>query len=115
MECLTQAAEHMSPGYSSLQGSGCRAGDSTVWHTGPDYQKCMDDYDVVFKGSRNCLERPEKEYRVQYIVSQTEVFFHAFGIRLLSESQNQGQRLVTTTPVSPVSRQAWMLPFWWGI
>ena len=28
--------------------------DGTVWHTGPDYQKCMDDYDVVFKKSRHC-------------------------------------------------------------
>lgn len=87
--------------------------DGTVWHTGPDYQKCMDDYDVVFKSPGIVLERPEKEYKCS-ILSQTEVFSSAFGIRL-SESREPRAR-VRSRPscITCLSRRAWM-PFWWGI
>ena len=56
--------------------------DGTVWHTGPDYQKCMDDYDVVFKSPGIVLERPENEYRCS-ILSQTEVFFQCFRDQII--------------------------------
>lgn len=87
--------------------------DGTVWHTGPDYQKCMDDYDVVFKSPGIVLERPENEYRCS-ILSQTEVFSSVSGIRL-SESQEPRAR-VRSRPfcIICLSRRAWM-PFWWAI
>ena len=64
--------------------------DGTVWHTGPDYQKCMDDYDVVFKSPGIVLERPENEYRCS-ILSQTEVFFPVFPGSDYRNHRNQGQ------------------------
>ena len=45
---------------------------------GPDYQKCLDDFDVVFKSPGIVLERDIHDYRCE-IVSQTELFFRRFG------------------------------------
>ena len=41
------------------------------WTAGEDYQKCLNDYDVVFKSPGVVLEKPVKEYTSQ-ILSQTE-------------------------------------------
>lgn len=48
-----------------------------MWITGPDYQKCLDNYDIVFKSPGIVLERPIEEHSYR-IVSQTEVFFQCF-------------------------------------
>lgn len=69
--------------------------DGTVWHTGPDYQKCMDDYDVVFKSPGIVLERPEKEYKCS-ILSQTEVFFQCFRDQIIGITGTKGKSTVTT-------------------
>lgn len=69
--------------------------DGTVWHTGPDYQKCMDDYDVVFKSPGIVLERPENEYRCS-ILSQTEVFFQCFRDQVIGITGTKGKSTVTT-------------------
>lgn len=69
--------------------------DGTVWHTGPDYQKCMDDYDVVFKSPGIVLERPENEYRCS-ILSQTEVFFRCFRDQIIGITGTKGKSTVTT-------------------
>ena len=69
--------------------------DGTVWHTGPDYQKCMDDYDVVFKSPGIVLERPENEYRCS-ILSQTEVFFQCFRDQIIGITGTKGKSTVTT-------------------
>lgn len=69
--------------------------DGTVWHTGPDYQKCMDDYDVVFKSPGIVLERPAGEYKCS-ILSQTEVFFQCFRDRIIGITGTKGKSTVTT-------------------
>ena len=69
--------------------------DGTVWHTGPDYQKCMDDYDVVFKSPGIVLERPENEYRCS-ILSQTEVFFQCFRDQIIGITGTKGKSTDTT-------------------
>lgn len=69
--------------------------DGTVWYTGPDYQKCMDDYDVVFKSPGIVLERPENEYRCS-ILSQTEVFFQCFRDQIIGITGTKGKSTVTT-------------------
>lgn len=69
--------------------------DGTVWHTDPDYQKCMDDYDVVFKSPGIVLERPENEYRCS-ILSQTEVFFQCFRDQIIGITGTKGKSTVTT-------------------
>ena len=69
--------------------------DGTGWHTGPDYQKCMDDYDVVFKSPGIVLERPENEYRCS-ILSQTEVFFQCFRDQIIGITGTKGKSTVTT-------------------
>ena len=69
--------------------------DGTVWHTGPDYQKCMDDYDVVFKSPGIVLERPENEYRCS-ILSQTEEFFQCFRDQIIGITGTKGKSTVTT-------------------
>jgi len=69
--------------------------DGTVWHTGPDYQKCMDDYDVVFKSPGIVLERPAGEYKCS-ILSQTEVFFQCFRDQIIGITGTKGKSTVTT-------------------
>ena len=47
------------------------------WIAGPDYQKCLNEYDVVFKSPGVVLEKPVQSYSSQ-ILSQTELFFQCF-------------------------------------
>lgn len=78
-----------------LKAPAARPEDGTVWHTGPDYQKCMDDYDVVFKSPGIVLERPAEEYRCS-ILSQTEVFFQCFRDQIIGITGTKGKSTVTT-------------------
>ena len=52
------------------------------WISGPDYQSCLNDYDVVFKSPGVVLEKPVQDYSCQ-ILSQTEVFFRSSRLLFL--------------------------------
>ena len=66
-----------------------------LWISGPDYQKCLDNYDVVFKSPGIVLERPIGEYRCQ-ILSQTEVFVSCFRDQIIGITGTKGKSTVTT-------------------
>ena len=66
-----------------------------VWITGPDYQKCLDNYDVVFKSPGIVLEKEPYEYKCR-ILSQTEVFFHCFRDQIICITGTKGKSTVTT-------------------
>lgn len=66
-----------------------------VWITGPDYQKCLDNYDVVFKSPGIVLEKESYEYKCR-ILSQTEVFFHCFRDQIIGITGTKGKSTVTT-------------------
>lgn len=62
---------------------------------GPDYQKALDDYDVVFKSPGIVLERQPEELRCE-ILSQTQVFFSLFRDRIVGITGTKGKSTVTT-------------------
>ena len=66
-----------------------------AWISGPEYQKCMDQYDVVFKSPGIVLERPQQEYRCR-ILSQTEVFFQCFRDQIIGITGTKGKSTTTT-------------------
>ena len=66
-----------------------------TWISGPDYQSCLNDYDVVFKSPGVVLERPAEEYRCQ-ILSQTEVFFQCFRDQIIGITGTKGKSTITT-------------------
>lgn len=66
-----------------------------VWITGPDYQKTMDDYDVVFKSPGIVLEKPIEDYRCR-IISQTEVFFQLFRDQIIGITGTKGKSTTTS-------------------
>ena len=72
-----------------------RPDEEARWITGPGYQKCMDDYDVVFKSPGIVLEKPIEEYRCQ-ILSQTEVFFQCFRDQIIGITGTKGKSTVTS-------------------
>lgn len=72
-----------------------RPDEDSLWITGPDYQKCLDNYDVVFKSPGIVLEKPIGEYRCR-IVSQTEVFFHCFRDQIIGITGTKGKSTVTS-------------------
>ena len=61
---------------------------------GPDYQKCLDDFDVVFKSPGIVLERDIHDYRCE-IVSQTELFFRRFGRQCIGITGTKGKTTTT--------------------
>lgn len=69
--------------------------EGTLWISGPDYQKCLDNYDVVFKSPGIVLEKPIENYRCQ-IVSQTEVFFQCFRDQIIGITGTKGKSTTTT-------------------
>lgn len=62
---------------------------------GPDYQKCLDDYDVVFKSPGIVLEKDIHDYRCE-IVSQTELFFRRYGRQCIGITGTKGKSTTTT-------------------
>ena len=68
--------------------------EEVLWITGPDYQKCLDNYDVVFKSPGIVLEKPLEEYRCN-IISQTEVFFHCFRDQIVGITGTKGKSTTT--------------------
>ncbi len=69
--------------------------DGVLWITGPDYQKCLDNYDIVFKSPGIVLERPIEEYSCR-IVSQTEVFFQCFRDQIIGITGTKGKSTTTS-------------------
>ncbi len=65
------------------------------WIAGPDYQKCLNDYDVVFKSPGVVLEKPVEEYSSQ-ILSQTELFFQCFRDQIIGITGTKGKSTITT-------------------
>jgi len=72
-----------------------RPDEDGLWITGPDYQKCLDNYDVVFKSPGIVLEKPAEEYKCR-ILSQTEVFFQLFRDQIIGITGTKGKSTVTT-------------------
>lgn len=66
-----------------------------LWITGPDYQKCLDNYDIVFKSPGIVLEKEPQDYKCR-ILSQTEVFFHCFRDQIIGITGTKGKSTVTT-------------------
>ncbi len=62
---------------------------------GPDYQKCLDDFDVVFKSPGIVLERDIHTYKCQ-IVSETELFFRRYGSQCVGITGTKGKSTTTT-------------------
>lgn len=64
-----------------------------IW--GPDYQKCLDEFDVVFKSPGIVLERDIHTYRCE-IVSETELFFRRYGSQCIGITGTKGKSTTTT-------------------
>lgn len=65
------------------------------WISGPDYQKAMDAYDVVFKSPGIVLERPIETYACR-ILSQMEVFFRLYRDRIIGITGSKGKSTTTS-------------------
>ena len=63
------------------------------WICGPDYQSCLNDYDVVFKSPGVVLEKPVQDYSCQ-ILSQTEVFFRCFRDQIIGITGTKGKSTI---------------------
>ena len=63
--------------------------------TGPDYQKCLNDFDVVFKSPGIVLENDKTEYSCK-IVSEMDVFFEAYKDRIIGITGTKGKSTTTT-------------------
>lgn len=66
-----------------------------IWITGPDYQKTIDDYDVVFKSPGIVLEKPIEAYHCR-IICQTEVFFRLFRDQIIGITGTKGKSTTTS-------------------
>ena len=62
---------------------------------GPDYQKCLDDYDLVIKSPGIVLERPWEEYQT-VITSQAELFLKVYGSQVVGITGTKGKSTTTT-------------------
>lgn len=62
---------------------------------GPDYQKCLNDFDVVFKSPGIVLEQDIQNYQCA-ITSQTELFFRRFGSQCIGITGTKGKSTTTT-------------------
>ncbi len=67
-----------------------KAGGIRNWIAGPDYQKCLNEYDVVFKSPGVVLEKPVQSYSSQ-ILSQTELFFQCFRDQIIGITGTKGK------------------------
>lgn len=57
---------------------------------GPDYQKCLDDFDVVFKSPGIVLEKDIHDYRCE-IVSQTELFSDVSAVSVSASPEQRAR------------------------
>lgn len=64
-------------------------------HIGKNYQKAIDEYDVVFKSPGVVLEKPAQEYSAR-IVSQTEIFFQRYKNQIIGITGTKGKSTTAT-------------------
>lgn len=64
-------------------------------HCGEDYQKCIDDYDLVMKSPGIVLEKPVESYRAE-IVSQMQLVFEVYRDRIIGITGTKGKSTTTT-------------------
>lgn len=62
---------------------------------GPDYQKAMDDYDLVMKSPGIVLEKPVEEYKSE-ILSQMQLIFEVYRDRIIGITGTKGKSTTTT-------------------
>lgn len=62
---------------------------------GPDYQKAMDDYDLVMKSPGIVLKKPVEEYKAE-ILSQMQLIFEAYRDRIIGITGTKGKSTTTT-------------------
>ncbi len=63
--------------------------------TGDDYQKCLNDFDVVFKSPGIVLDKDISTYTCE-MLSQTEVFFRRFRDQIIGITGTKGKSTTTT-------------------
>ena len=63
--------------------------------SGPDYQKVLNDYDVIFKSPGIVLQEPPEKLSCE-ILSQTQVFFSLFRDRIVGITGTKGKSTVTS-------------------
>lgn len=62
---------------------------------GPDYQKAMDDYDMVMKSPGIVLEKPVGAYKAE-ILSQMQLIFEVYRDRIIGITGTKGKSTTTT-------------------
>lgn len=62
---------------------------------GPDYQKAMDDYDLIMKSPGIVLEKPAEEYKAE-ILSQMQLIFEVYRERIIGITGTKGKSTTTT-------------------
>lgn len=62
---------------------------------GPDYQKCLNEFDVIFKSPGIVLEMPVAEITGR-LVSQTELFFERYKHQIIGITGTKGKSTTTT-------------------
>lgn len=63
--------------------------------TGEDYQKCLNDFDVVFKSPGIVLEKEKTSYTCR-IVSEMDVFFDTYKNQIIGITGTKGKSTTTT-------------------
>ncbi len=64
-----------------------------IW--GADYQKCLNDFDVIFKSPGIVLDMPVSEIKGR-LVSQTELFFERYKRQIIGITGTKGKSTTTT-------------------
>ena len=63
--------------------------------TGDDYQKCLNDFDVIFKSPGIVLEQ-EKEFYTCKILSEMDIFFERYKNQIIGITGTKGKSTTTT-------------------
>ncbi|MEE0861662.1 MAG: Mur ligase family protein, partial [Lachnospiraceae bacterium] len=63
--------------------------------TGDDYQKCLNDFDVIFKSPGIVLEE-EKDFYTCKILSEMDIFFERFKNQIIGITGTKGKSTTTT-------------------
>ena len=71
------------------------AGKLQYKQCGPDYQKAMDDYDLVMKSPGIVLEKPVGEYKAE-ILSQMQLIFEVYRDRIIGITGTKGKSTTTS-------------------
>ena len=63
--------------------------------TGEDYQKCLNDFDVIFKSPGIVLEQDKAFYRCK-ILSEMDIFFERYKNQIIGITGTKGKSTTTT-------------------